>query len=163
MSLISQRWSVGRDLQINERVIVGGRRVGDGGVWWHRMQARNGCFMRPLTFTSLAFQSAVSIKGGCSSYVFPIHQRPKETRPHTDGQLSMMEREEEAISRQTEKKGKILRRKRMREVKVTHTKRDADKRGKQTCRCKQKWPKVEFYAKSWGSGFLKICFVKAPS
>lgn len=70
------------------------------------MQAGNGCFMRPLTFTSLAFQSAVSIKGGCSSYVFAIHQRPKETRPHADGQLGMMEREEDAVSRETEK-GKV--------------------------------------------------------
>lgn len=37
----------------------------------------SGCFMRPLTFTSPAFQSAVSIKDGCSSYVFPIHQRQR--------------------------------------------------------------------------------------
>lgn len=46
--------------------------------------------MRPLTFTSPAFQSAVSIKDGCSSYVFPIHQRRRDTRPG-DGQLRLME------------------------------------------------------------------------
>lgn len=67
--------------------------------------------MRPLTFTSPAFQSAVSIKEGCSSYVFPIHQRPRDTRPHTDGQLDMMEREKVDIRQWREKKWKYWGRK----------------------------------------------------
>ncbi|KAI9539511.1 hypothetical protein NQZ68_005591 [Dissostichus eleginoides] len=65
--------------------------------------------MRPLTFTTPAFQSAVSIKDGCSSYVFPIHQRPRDARPRTDGQLDMMEGERVGIRQGSEGKVKILR------------------------------------------------------
>lgn len=88
-------------------MVVGGRCVGDvrGGGSVGRGRG-SGCFMRPLTFTSPAFQSAVSIKDGCSSYVFPIHQRPRDTRPHTDGQLDMMEGERVGI-RQGREGGKV--------------------------------------------------------
>lgn len=65
----------------------------------------SGCFMRPLTFTSPAFQSAVSIKDGCSSYVFPIHQRRRDVRPHADRQLHMMERGGESGKYRDEKEG----------------------------------------------------------
>lgn len=85
---------MGGDLGSKGRVIVGGSSVGDveeGSVVRGR---GSGCFMRPLTFTSPAFQSTVSIKDGCSSYVFPIHQRQ---RPHADGQLDVMEGEKVAI------------------------------------------------------------------
>lgn len=50
----------------------------------------SGCFTRPLTFTSPAFQSAVSIKDGCCSSVSPIHHH----RPGAaDGRLGVMEGE----------------------------------------------------------------------
>lgn len=72
----------GRRLQQGGGAGVGERRLGRG--------RGSGCFMRPLTFTSPVFQSAVSIKDGCSSYVFPIHQRRRDVGP-TDGQLHLME------------------------------------------------------------------------
>lgn len=78
-------------------MIVGRRCVGDVGEGSIGRGWGSGCFMRPLTFTSAAFQSAVSIKDGCSSYVFLIHQRPRDTRPHADGRLDMMEEEKVGI------------------------------------------------------------------
>lgn len=51
----------------------------------------------------------MSIKDGCSSYVFPIHQRPRDTRPHTDGQLNMMEGEKVGIRQGEGEKVKIPR------------------------------------------------------
>lgn len=50
----------------------------------------SGCFTRPLTFTSPALQSAVSIKDGCCSDVAPIHHR---RRGAADGRLGVMEGE----------------------------------------------------------------------
>lgn len=97
---------MGGDLRRKGRVIVGGRCLGDVGEGSTGRGRESGCFMRPLTFTSPAFQSAVSIKEGCSSYVFPIHQRPRDTRPHTDGQLDMMEREKVDIRQWRERKWK---------------------------------------------------------
>ena len=90
-------------------MIVGGRCVGDAREGSIGRGRGSGCFMRPLTFTSPAFQSAVSIKDGCSSYVFPIHQRPRDARPRTDGQLDMMEGERVCITQGSEGKVKILR------------------------------------------------------
>ena len=83
---------------------MGGRRVGDVGEGSIGRGWGSGCFMRPLTFTSPAFQSAVSIKDGCSSYVFPIHQRARDMRPHTDRQLDMMEGEKVGIGQGRERK-----------------------------------------------------------
>lgn len=95
---------MGGDLGREGRVIEGGRHVGDVGEGSIGRGRGSGCFMRPLTFTSPAFQSAVSIKDGCSSYVFPIHQRPRDTRPHTDGQLDMMEGEKVGVRQGRETK-----------------------------------------------------------
>lgn len=50
----------------------------------------SGCFTRPLTFTSPAFQSAVSIKDGCCSSVSPIHHHRAGA---ADGRLGVMEGE----------------------------------------------------------------------
>lgn len=66
-------------------------------------------FYEALNIYFPAFQSAVSIKDGCSSYVFPIHQRPRDARLRTDGQLDMMEGERVGIRQGSEGKGKILR------------------------------------------------------
>lgn len=85
-------------------MIVGERCVGDVGEGSIGRGRGSGCFMRPLTFTSAAFQSTVSIKDGCSSYMFPIHQRLRDTRPHTDGQLDMMEEEKVGIGHGRERK-----------------------------------------------------------
>lgn len=84
-----------RDMQTELQMVVRQRRVGGGlsregcvgnvGACSLARGRGSGWFMRPLTFTSPAFQSAVSIKDGCSSYVFPIHQRPRDTgAPVTD-------------------------------------------------------------------------------
>lgn len=67
--------------------------MGDAGECSIGRGRGSGCFMRPLTFTSPAFQSAVSIKDGCSSYVFPIHQRPRDIEaPLTDSSIWWRER-----------------------------------------------------------------------
>lgn len=85
------------------------RRVGgeSGRRWWWRWRGDgmgwggcggsvtgrgrgSGCFTRPLTFTSLAFQSAVSIKDGCCSSVSPIHHHRAGA---ADGRLGVMEGE----------------------------------------------------------------------
>lgn len=50
----------------------------------------SGCFTRPLTFTSPAFQSAVSIKDGCCSSMSPIHHHRAGA---ADGRLGVMEGE----------------------------------------------------------------------
>lgn len=85
---------------------MGRRCVGDVGEGRIGRGRGSGCFMRPLTFTPPAFQSAVSIKDGCSSYVFPIHQRPRDTGPHSDGQLDMMEGERVGIRQGREREWK---------------------------------------------------------
>lgn len=59
-------------------------------------------FYEALNIYFPAFQSAVSIKDGCSSYVFPIHQRQGDMRPRTDRQLDMIEGERTSNRREKE-------------------------------------------------------------
>lgn len=123
--------------------------------------------MRPLTFTSPAFQSAVSIKDGCTSYVFPIHQRPRDARPHTDGQLDMMEGERVRIREGRGWKCREMKKEENEKIRVTkvecswkysHGQRMATEKRSQV---HTTMGEEEFCAKSWSSILSRwICFVQ---